>query len=323
MAAGRNFFTNGAFDCWQRGTSFSVTNSATYTTDRWQTISLVNAGTLSRQTTGDTTNLPFIQYCTRVQRPNGNTGTNDYYLSQTLETANSIPLAGKTVTLSFYARKGANYSASGSTLSSLFYGGTGTDQNYWSGFTGSTSINNTSHTLTTTWQRFSVTFSVGSTYTQLALVFGFTPVGTAGAADYFEVTGVQLEVGSVATQFTRQGGTIQGELAACMRYYQQWGGTSTFGEANGQFYSSSAARLTRYLPAPMRTNSQTVTFPSGTYTNWIEEVGVAQRTPTAFNLSGTGFAHITFTATGMTSATVNQQAQYGVPAGAITISAEL
>ena len=108
-----------------------------------------------------------------------------------------------------------------------------------------------------------------------------------------------------------------------MYYYQQWGGTSTFGEANGQFYSSSAARMTRYLPARMRTNSQTVTFPSGTYTNWIEEVGVAQRTPTAFSLSGTGFGHITFTATGMTSATVNQQAQYGVPAGAITISAEL
>ena len=31
---------------------------------------------------------------------------------------------------------------------------------------------------------------------------------------------MQVELGSVATTFSRAGGTIQGELAACMRYYQ-------------------------------------------------------------------------------------------------------
>jgi hypothetical protein len=52
----------------------------------------------------------------------------------------------------------------------------------------------------------------------MSLYFGFTPVGTAGAADYYEVTGVQIDIGSVALPFRTYAATIQGELAACQRY---------------------------------------------------------------------------------------------------------
>jgi hypothetical protein len=41
------------------------------------------------------------------------------------------------------------------------------------------------------------------------------------ASNVIDVWGVQLEVGSVATPFSRAGGTIQGELAACQRYYEK------------------------------------------------------------------------------------------------------
>ena len=109
---------NGGMDVWQRGTSISIAASNNgYTADRWQTYTGANqAITVSRQSVADSTNLPNIQYCIRYQRNSGQTGTGDLNIGQNIETANSIPLAGKTITLSFYARAGANYSPTSSIL---------------------------------------------------------------------------------------------------------------------------------------------------------------------------------------------------------------
>jgi hypothetical protein len=208
---------NSAFQVWQRGTSIAGAGFKNYTADQW---TLFRAGTtISRQVTNDTTNLPFIQYCARVQRDSGTTGTSVNLLQNTLETINSIPYAGKTVTYSFYARKGANYSNASDNLVSAIYSGTGTDQALIDGFTGSAIVVQGTATLTTTWQRFSYTGTVASNATELGVQFNFTPSGTAGANDYYEVTGVQLDIGNVALPFRTYAGTIQGELAACQRYY--------------------------------------------------------------------------------------------------------
>jgi hypothetical protein len=210
---------NSAFQIWQRGTSISMA-SATYTADRWYSQAATN-GTVSRQVTNDTTNLPNIQYCARVQRTASQTTVTDYAINQNFESVNSIPFAGKTVTLSFYARKGADFSATSSILKVALASGTGTDQNLTAGgFTGQATPINVNTTLTTTWQRFTYTGTVASTATQLAINYYFTSVGTAGAADYFEVTGVQIDIGSVALPFRTYAATIQGELSACQRYYE-------------------------------------------------------------------------------------------------------
>jgi hypothetical protein len=80
-------------------------------------------------------------------------------------------------------------------------------------------------------------------------------VGTAGADDSLYVTGVQLEIGSVATQFTRAGGTIQGELAACQRYYWRSAlGTGYAYVANGQAIGTTTGSFMVYNPVPMRIN---------------------------------------------------------------------
>ena len=231
--AGKNKIINGDTNIWQRGTSIAVTSGSAqvYTADRWWYANAASgmSGTVSRQATGDTTNLPFIQYCARVQRTAGNTSTLNQYFAQDIETINSIPFAGKTVTVSWYARKGADYSPTSSFLSYQVRSGTGTDQSMYSGYTGSTNLVNANVTLTTTWQRFTATVAVGSTATQLGVFFFTAPTGTAGANDYFEITGIQMEAGSIATPFQTATGTIQGELAACQRYFEvQDGNTNVF-----------------------------------------------------------------------------------------------
>jgi hypothetical protein len=263
VSAGKNAVINGGADIWQRGTSIAIAASAgasssTYTADRWQTSTGANqAITVSRQATGDSTNLPNIQYALRYQRNSGQTGTGQLNLAQNFETVNSIPFAGKSVTLSFYARAGANFSASGSSLAVTLYGATSTDGNVLTGgFTGATTPISSSATLTTTWQRFTYTGTFASNITQLAPVFGFTPVGTASTNDYYEITGVQLEVGSSATSFARNGATYQGELAACQRYYIRFNAPSgsSYGVLSdvGAASSTTVANCPNKLPVQLR-----------------------------------------------------------------------
>jgi hypothetical protein len=249
-SAGKNAIINGGMDIWQRGTSITGTSGIPHTADRWQVTRVGATGyTTTRQSSGST--LPEIQYCLRAQRDSGNTNTTLLGAFYSVESVNSIPFAGKATTLSFYVRKGANYS--GGALTVEFSQGTGTDQNVISGgFTGKTNVGSSSVTLTTSWQRVSITGTVATTTTQLGLQFYYTPSGTAGAADYFELTGVQVEYGSVATTFSRTGASIQGELAACQRYYLSWvtGTTQTIGI--GTYTGGGTAVTTANFPVTMR-----------------------------------------------------------------------
>jgi len=253
-AAGKNPFLNSSFNVWQRGTSFTLAAStSTYTADRWKCRRNAVGATISRQATNDTTNLPFIQYALRAQRDSGNATTDLIQVTQSFENINSIPYAGKTLTLSFYARAGANYSSSANGLVISLRSGTISDGDIITNTFGNTIVGQTA-TLTTTWQRFTYTGTMVATDTAIGLQIYYTPVGTASTNDYFEVTGIQLEVGSTATTYAPNGATYQAELAACQRYYYRLDVTAGGSPASnfGNAFSTSAADMPVTYPVTMR-----------------------------------------------------------------------
>lgn len=220
----RNVLINGDFKVWQRGTSITVTTGSPYTADRW---CVTPGGTANFSASRQTASLDGFQYCLRLQRTASNTNTSALYLSQPVETVNSVPLANKQVSFSFYARAGANFSAASSALNVRIVTGTGTDGNYLAAtLTGQAFQLDTTATLTTSWQRFTYSVLIPSGVNQVQPVFFYTPVGTAGAADHFEITGVQLEQNYQPTPFEQRPYGV--ELALCQRYFQQF--TSTVGD---------------------------------------------------------------------------------------------
>ena len=245
VVAGKNFLINGAMEYFQRGTSSSAAGN-TYVADRWL---LGNSNATQSQITG--IGLNGFRYATRIQRTSGSTSTGSNYLIQAFETSTIQPVAGQTVTLSFYARAGALYS--GTNLGVEFDTGTGTDEGAGSGPASPTAVISTNTaTLGTGWVRYTFTSAspAPTSATSGRVYISVKCAGTAGATDYVDITGVQLEIGSVATPFSRAGGTLSGELAACQRYYQ----TYVSPPLRGAFASSTSAnRMGMTLPVVMRT----------------------------------------------------------------------
>ena len=252
--AGKNAVVNGGMDIAQRGTSQTFTAGPAYTLDRWTfNCSTSTNMTVSQVQTSDTTNLPNIYYAMRVQKTSGNTTTPFVPLTYNFESKDSYRFAGQTVTFSFYAKVGANWS--GTSFATQLVAGTGTDQNLYStGFTGSNGfISQTISSLTGTWQRFVYSGTVPATTTQLGIQFNWSTVaGTSGAADYIDITGVQVELGSTVTPFSRAGGSIGGELALCQRYYwQQINGINQM-VCNTYNYSTTQIEGSVQFPVSMR-----------------------------------------------------------------------
>src|SRR5882724_671009 len=216
---GRNMLFNGAMQVSQRlvATVKTLVPASGYTLDRWQGKSGAGGSAAFSQITG-IVNAQF-QYACRVQRTAANAAVTAIQLAQSLESVDSYPAQGRTVTISFWARSGGSFSPTGSLLNCAVMTGTGADENVLVGYTGVATGITTDVVLSPSWQQFQASGVLSSALTELGVVFTMTPTGTAGATDYFDVTGVQLELTTAASGYFFVG--FGDDVAICQRYYQK------------------------------------------------------------------------------------------------------
>jgi hypothetical protein len=114
---------------------------------------------------------------------------------------------------------------------------------------------------------------------------------------------VQLEAGTVATPFRRNANSLQGELAACQRYFQVYGGNANPQIiANGNAYSGDQGYVFLPLRPEMRVNPSFSSGPAGSFrlhvagvfssTTTVVTPIVLTKTSVAINLtSGSGWTN--------------------------------
>jgi len=271
-AAGKNDIINGDFRINQRAFSSTTTDQA-YTFDRWMTTAFnwsTGTVTYSAQTftpgaapVAGYEGVNFLRCVTASL-----TGAAGYAtITQRIEDVRTF--AGQTVTMSLWAKAG-----SGTPSLSLEM-----VQNFGSGGSTRTPIAASvkKFTLSTSWTRYSFSFTVpsvsGKTIGTGSMLEFF--VWYAAGSDYnsrtdsigiqngtFDIWGVQVEQGSTATAFQTATGTIQGELAACQRYYYRSAGVGAYTvlSAYGNTVSSTLGNITMPVPVTMRVAPTSVDF---------------------------------------------------------------
>lgn len=310
--AGTNYIINGAFDIWQRGTSFSLSVPA-YTADRWN----VDHGTVTRQLSGG---IAGTTYCVQVANASGNPAVRQAVELQATGVAGDFAV-GTTWTISFYAKVSTTVSS---------------NMALYIAFSDSLGISNAVQLVSvnslpvpgTSWTQYSYTFTISASPAGTNKCVLVVPYLNSGSyAGNFSVTGVQLEQGSAATPFRRNAPSIAGELAACQRYYFRAVAESSFGYFGmANAYAVNNAMAWVQHPVVMRTIASSVEW-NGTGANYMLNNGAAGYNLTSFALnagdSSSRMTAIAVSATGPTAGTFWRLMPNGAPAAYIGINAEL
>jgi len=254
ISGGKNFLINGGFDIWQRSTSASTSTGTYPAADRYWAYTNSGSATMARESTV----IPAgARYSAKITATGAGT---QVFFAQAIETAMCAPFIGKTVTVS------GQLAASTSTAHTLLvqYSTTVDDSHFgsWTSITAATTSGSLTPT-STTFVSFANTYAIPSTAKTVRV--GLQPTGTVanGVALYYG--NLQLELGSTATTFSRAGGTIQGELAACQRYFYSVnylvGTKSAYNViANGRAVGTTSALVTVTLPVSMRVAPTSIAY---------------------------------------------------------------
>jgi hypothetical protein len=235
-AAGKNKIINGDFRINQRAFT-SNTASAAYNFDRWRQINAGGSWTLTPQTftpgaapVAGYEGSTFLQGITASQSADSDQAR----FNQRIESVRT--LAGATATISFWAKAGSGTPQIGIELG----------QNFGAGGSSFVSIPVAAVTISTSWARYSATIAVpsisgktiGTDNSDNLDLYLWVSAGSDNATrassigiqnNTFQIWGVQVEQGSVATAFQTATGTLAGELAACQRYLPAIKGNEYYG----------------------------------------------------------------------------------------------
>jgi hypothetical protein len=323
-AAGKNKIINGDFGIWQRGTSFTPQNS--YNADRWvQAFDVApTSGSITRETfTAGTAPVAGYegQYFHRTTITTR--GSSTYYiLGQRIEDVRTF--ANQTITVSFWARLSA-----GSVSTCRIR----VSQDFGSGGSATVTTDNSyNFTPTGSWTRFSLTIPVPSisgktigTSNNL-MIDAVVPYSAANTIDFW---GWQAEVGNVATAFQTATGTLQGELAAAMRYYQRFGAHSGGTTANYAFYgygytqTTTSLRANIELKTRMRVAPTTVEFANLSANNLSNTAYAVSAVTSDSNNNTDTIASVDCTIATSTNNTLHRLVNNNNSGGYIAFSAEL
>jgi hypothetical protein len=332
-AAGKNKIINGDFRFNQRAFT-STTTDGTYGFDRWV---LASAGgcTYSAQTftpgTAPVAGYEAINYARLLTT--GQSGAGAYsFLIQAIEDVRT--LAGQTATISFWAKAASGTPKIAVEINQVFGSGGSPSA------TVSTYVNQV--TLSTSWARYSVTIAVPSisgktigttantSYLGLDLWVSAgtnfnSRTGSLGIqSNTFDIWGVQVEESSVATAFQTATGTIQGELAACQRYYWRATAGSVYAAFSmGYVRNASVAFGTIQFPVVMRVAPTSLDFSTISFLNYAGTFYAMSSVSIDLNQNSTLSANINGTVSGATAGHVGNIAANGSTSAYIGFSAEL
>jgi hypothetical protein len=302
-----NFVINGGFDVWQRGTS--STSSGVYLADRFLHAFAAGSATISRST--DVPSNEGFTYSLSL----ASTSATNPIIAQRTESANSVNIAGKTVTLSVWAKSTVG---TGPLSWDTAYP-TATDN--WGSETLDASGTFAATMTVGTWTRYSATFTANALATRGYRVTVYRSVTSTSTTTLY--TGMQLELGSVATPFRRNANSIQGELAACQRYYYRSTGPQVFSALTSGFASTtSSATMLFNLPVTMRTAPSAVEWATIQITDIIS-AGTPSNISISNTISSNNIAALVVTATALTVYRTYFLTNANNVAGYIGVTAEL
>ena len=290
LGGNRNLIINGGMDVAQRGTSVASLGTGQYLIDRFKVYnSDANSHTITQSQSSDVPSNSTAGGFTKALKLEVTSGAATpadgwTLIAQPIEGFNSSQLKygtfpnAKTVTLSFWARTNAagtysiilrNDSALAAAQRRNFITEYTLAANTWTyvtetipGDTVGTWYTDNSKGLEVMWA-----LDVGDNYQDVAAISAWQTGATFGAStdtntwsdttgNTFELTGVQLEVGSSATPFEHE--NYGQTLTKCQRYYYR--------DPNSIFsarYSASNAMVHVYLPTTMRDTPSTFVYTTG------------------------------------------------------------